>query len=79
LLPWPDWTDEKAKAGEAVFFRNLIERFAQIPDCAQSGRDQWAPMTGGLAHGLFALMRQDEAPKKTTTLDELSHQFDVLF
>ena len=78
-LPWPDWTDEKAKAGEAVFFRNLIERLAQIPGVRRVGATSGLPMTGGLPNGLFALMRQDESPKKPTTLDELSHQFDVLF
>jgi putative ABC transport system permease protein len=78
-LPGPDWTDEQAKAGEAVFFRNLIERLAQIPGVRRVGATSGLPMTGGLPNGLFALMRQDEAPKKPTTLDELSHQFDVLF
>ena len=78
-LPWPDWTDWEAKAGQAFFFRNLIERLRQIPGVRQVGATSGLPMTGGVPNGEFLLMTQDDVPKNPTNLKELSREFDILF
>src|SRR5438874_2698047 len=78
-LPWPDWTDWKAKAGQAIFFRNLIERLKQIPGVRQVGATSGLPMTGGVPDGQFLQITQNELPKNPTNLQELSRDFDVLF
>jgi putative ABC transport system permease protein len=78
-LPWPDWTDWKAKAGQAIFFRNLIERVRQIPGVRQVGATSGLPMTGGVPNGEFLPMTQTEVPKNPTNLQELSRDFDILF
>ena len=78
-LPWPDWTDWKAKAGQAIFFRNLIERVRQIPGVRQVGATSGLPMTGGVPNGEFLPMTQTEVPKNPTSLQELSRDFDILF
>ena len=41
-LPWDGWTISKAKAGEAVFYPNLIDRLKQIPGVASGWRNQRA-------------------------------------
>ncbi len=78
-LPWPDWTDWKAKSGQAIVFRNLIERLKQIPGVRQVGATSDLPMTGGVSNGEFLPMTQNEVPKNPTNLQELSRDFDVLF
>ena len=78
-LPWPDWTDGRAKAGQAIFFRNLIERLRQIPGVRQVGATSGLPMTGGAPDGQFLTMTQNELPKNPTSLEELSRDFDILF
>jgi predicted permease len=78
-LPRPEWTDWKAKAGQAIFFRNLIERLGHIPGVRQVGATSDLPMTGLGANGQFLLMTQNELPTNPTTLQELSRDFDTLF
>jgi len=78
-LPRPDWTDWKAKAGQAIFSRNLIERLRQIPGVRQVGATSGLPMTGGLPNGSFLPMTPNELPKNPTNLQELSRDFDILF
>src|SRR5205085_7777225 len=78
-LPWPDWTDWKTKAGQAIFFRNLIERLKQIPGVREVGATSGLPMTGGIPDGQFLQITQNELPKNPTNLQELSRDFDVLF
>jgi putative ABC transport system permease protein len=78
-LPRPDWTDWKLKADQATFFRNLIERLRRIPGVRQVGATSDLPMTGWVSNGQFLLMSQNELPKTPTTLEELSHAFDILF
>jgi putative ABC transport system permease protein len=64
-LPWVD--DPKAKAGQAIFFSNLIDRLKQIPGVRNVGATSVLPMVdGGLPDGMFLLMTQNEVPK---TLD----------
>jgi putative ABC transport system permease protein len=60
-LPWVD--DPKAKAGQANFFANLIDRLKQIPGVRQVGATSGLPMDGGLPDGMFFLMTQNEIPK----------------
>jgi putative ABC transport system permease protein len=71
-LPWVE--DPKAKAGQAIFFSNLIERLKQIPGVRKVGATSGLPMNedGGLPDGMFVLMTQNEIPK---TMDG----FDALF
>jgi len=78
-LPATDWGDTKAKAAQAHFFSNLIGHLKQIPGVRQVGATNGLPMDGGLPDGSFLLMTQDELPKNPKTLEELSHEFDVLF
>src|SRR5260370_29175335 len=77
-LPWPDWTDWKAKSGQAIVFRNLSERLKQIPGVREVGATSDLPMTGGVSNGEFLPMTQNEVPKNPTNLQELSRDFDIL-
>jgi predicted permease len=63
-LPWVD--DPKAKAGQAIFFSDLIDRLRRIPGVRKVGATSGLPMDGGLPDGMFLLMTQNEIPK---TLD----------
>jgi len=62
-LPWVE--DPKAKAGQAIFFSNLIDRLKQIPGVRRVGATSGLPMNqdGGLPEGMFLLMAQNEIPK----------------
>ena len=78
-LPWAGWIDPKAKASEAIFFSNLIDRLKQIPGVRKVGATSGLPMDGGLPDGMFLLMTQDEVPKTPDSVDSLVREFDVLF
>jgi putative ABC transport system permease protein len=69
-LPWVD--DPKAKAGQAIFFSNLIDRLKQIPGVRKVGATSGLPMSGSLPDGMFLLMTQNEIPK---TLDGFAALF----
>jgi putative ABC transport system permease protein len=61
-LPWVE--DPKAKAGQAIFYANLIDRLKQIPGVRNVGASSVLPMeAGGLPDGTFLLMTQNEIPK----------------
>ncbi len=61
-LPWVE--DPKAKAGQAIFFSNLIDRLKQIPGVRKVGAASALPLEGGgLPNGRFLLMTQNEVPK----------------
>ena len=60
-LPWVE--DPKAKAGQAIFFSNLIDRLKQIPGVRKVGATSGLPMDGGLPDGMFLLMTENEVPK----------------
>jgi predicted permease len=78
-LPFVNWTDAKAKANEAAFFANLIDRLKQIPGVHKVGGISQLPMDGGLPDGMFLLMTQDELPKTPGNDAALTRQFDILF
>jgi len=71
-LPWVD--DPKAKAGQAIFFSNLIDRLKQIPGVREVGATSGLPMDGGLPDGMFLLMTQNEIPKTTDGFGPLLQQ-----
>jgi putative ABC transport system permease protein len=59
----PSVDDPKAKAGQGIFFSNLIDRLKQIPGVRKVGATSGLPMDGGLPDGMFLLMTQNEIPK----------------
>ncbi len=69
-LPWVD--DPKAKAGQAIFFSNLIDRLKQIPGVRKVGAASGLPLDGGLPDGMFLLMKENEIPE---TADGLRAMF----
>src|SRR5882757_32647 len=78
-LPWVDWSDLKAKAVQAIFFSNLIDRLKQIPGVRKVGATSGLPlMDGGLPNGMFLLMTQNEMPKTLDGFDALGKQKERL-
>jgi putative ABC transport system permease protein len=73
-LPWVE--DPKAKAGQAIFFSNLINRLEQIPGVRKVGAASGLPLDGdgGLPDGMFALIAESEMPKTTDGLGALFQQ-----
>jgi putative ABC transport system permease protein len=70
-LPWVE--DPKAKASQAIFFSNLMDRLKQIAGVRKVGAISGLPMVeGGLPDGMFLLMAQNEMPK---TMDGLVAMF----
>jgi putative ABC transport system permease protein len=78
-LPWVDWTDQKSKASQGIFFANLISRLKQIPGVRTVGATSGLPLDSGLPDGTFLLMTQDEVPKDLSNLDALAKEFERLF
>jgi predicted permease len=73
-LPWVG-DDPKAKAGQAIFFSNLIDRLKQISGVRKVGATSGLPLAdGGLPDGMFLLMTQNEIPKTTDSLGALFQQ-----
>ncbi|HYL10694.1 MAG TPA: ABC transporter permease [Candidatus Acidoferrales bacterium] len=71
-LPWLD--GPKAKAGQAIFFANLIDRLKQVRGVRTVGATSGLPMSGGLPDGMFLLMTQNEVPKTFDGFGALSRQ-----
>ncbi len=73
-LPWEGWDNPKAKASQAIFFSNLIDRLKQIPGVRRVGAASGLPLVeGGLPNGMFLLPSQNEVPK--TIADDLAAMF----
>src|SRR5256886_17491068 len=75
-LPWVE--DPKAKASQAIFFANLIERLKRIPGVGRVGATSGLPMDGGLPNGTFLLMTQNELSKNADGFGALSQQKERL-
>ena len=72
-LPWIE--DPKAKAGQGLFFANLIARLKQVPGVRNVGATSGLPLLdGGLPDGMFLLLNQDELPKSPDGFDALMRQ-----
>jgi predicted permease len=65
-LPGAD--NPKAKAGQAIFFSQLIDGLKQIPGVRKVGATSGLPLDGGHPDGMFLLMTQDEIPRTTEDL-----------
>ncbi len=70
----PRVDDAKAKASQATFFSNVIDRLKQIPGVRRVGATSGLPMDGGLPDGMFLLMSQNEVPKTAEGLAALFQQ-----
>ena len=75
-LPWVD--DPNGKAGQAIFYSNLIDRLGTIPGVRTVGATSGLPMDGGLPDGMFLLMSQGEMPKTMDGLGALFQQKERL-
>jgi predicted permease len=71
-LPWVE--DPKAKAGQAIFFSNLIDRLKHIPGVRKVGATSGLPLDGGHPDGMFLLITQKEIPKTMDDFDPLFRQ-----
>lgn len=71
-LPWVE--DPRAKASQAIFYANLIDRLKEIPGVSQVGAASALPMDGGLPDGMFLLMTQSEVPKDFAGFGALAQQ-----
>jgi len=79
-LPWVGWTDLRARADQAIFYRSLIDRLKQIPGVQNAGAASRLPLEeGNLPNGTFIAMRPEEVPKQPANLDALFREFDILF
>jgi putative ABC transport system permease protein len=77
-LPWEGWDNPKAKARQAIFFSNLIDRLKQIPGVRKVGATSGLPMVDGLPDGMFLLMTQNEVPKTPDAFGALLQQKERL-
>jgi predicted permease len=71
-LPWVE--DPKAKAGQGMFFSNLIDRLERIPGVRTVGAASGLPLDGGLPDGMFALVTPNGMPKTMGDLNALFRQ-----
>jgi putative ABC transport system permease protein len=75
----PSVEDPKAKAGQGIFFANLMERLKQIPGVRKVGATSGLPLEeGGLPDGMFLLMTQNEVPKTMDGFGALFQQKERL-
>ncbi|MGA9570396.1 MAG: ABC transporter permease [Candidatus Acidiferrales bacterium] len=73
----PSVSDANAKASQAIFFANLIERLKQIPGMRNVGAASALPLAeGGLPDGMFLLMAPNEVPKSPNGFGELAQQIE---
>ena len=73
----PSVSDANAKASQAIFFANLIERLKQIPGMRNVGAASALPLAeGGLPDGMFLLMAPNEVPKSPDGFGALAQQIE---
>jgi putative ABC transport system permease protein len=77
-LPWLGWDNPKGKAGQGIFYSNLVDRLRQIPGVRKVGAVSNLPMEGGLPDGMFFLMTQNEIPKTDAGFAPLLQQKERL-
>jgi putative ABC transport system permease protein len=70
----PRLEDPKLRAGQALFFANLIGRLGQIPGVRKVGATSTLPLDGGHPDGMFALVAPNEVPKTIKELGVLFRQ-----
>jgi len=76
-LPWVE--DPKAKAGQGIFFSNLVDRLKQIPGVRKVGATSGLPLDqGGLPDGMFLLLTPNEVPKTMDGFGALLQQKERL-
>jgi putative ABC transport system permease protein len=75
-LPWA--TDPAVKAGQGMFFANLIDRLKQIPGVRKVGATSGLPIDGGLPDGGFLLLAPHEEPRTMEALRALFQQKERL-
>jgi len=73
-LPWTEGNQPKAKAGQVIFFSNLLDRLKEIPGVRRVGATSGLPMDDGLPDGMFLLMTQNEIPKNLADFGPLFAQ-----
>ncbi|HEY2797506.1 MAG TPA: ABC transporter permease [Thermoanaerobaculia bacterium] len=73
-LPFVSSADPKAKAWQAGFYANLIERLRGIPGVETVGATSGLPMDGGHPDGQFLLMTPEEIPKSFAELRPYENQ-----
>ncbi len=74
----PSGDDPKAKAGQALFYSNLIDRLEQIPGVRKVGAASALPLYGGLPDGMFLLASPNEVPKNFDDFGALAQQKERL-
>ena len=75
-LPWRN--DPAAKAGQARFFADLLDRLGRVPGVRLAGATGALPMDGGHPDGLFLLMASGSEPVTPELLERLFQQKERL-
>jgi putative ABC transport system permease protein len=75
-LPWRD--DPAAKAGQARFFADLLDRLGRVPGVRLAGATGGLPMDGGHPDGLFLVMGSASGPVTPELLERLFQQKERL-
>jgi putative ABC transport system permease protein len=70
----PSVDSPTVKAGQATFFRNLMDRLKNILGVRKVGATSGLPMDGGLPDGMFLLLTQNEVPKTVDGFESLFRQ-----
>ena len=74
----PRTNDPQVKAGQGLFFANLIDRLRQIPGVRTVGATSGLPLDGGHPDGMFALLAPNETPRTMNDIAVLFKQKERL-
>jgi len=66
--------DDATRAGDALFFGELIDRLGRIPGVRKVGAASDLPLDGGHADGMFAVVAPNDAPRTMKDLEALFRQ-----